>query len=434
VVGVDFNPAHIAIARRLAADADLHNITFIEADLATLASDAAAAAIPEADVVSMHGVWSWVPETAKAGIVRLLRDKVRPGGIVHVSYNALPGWQNSFAIQRVVRQAGLRLAGRSDRQAAAGFEVVRQLRTAGATALTGPGKVGELLDKVAEAPAEYLAHEFMNAAWAPCWHGDVAEALAGAKLEWVASARLPENFPELMMDEAQRAVHDRFDDPMMRELIKDSCTQRSLRHDVFVRGARRIDGNARSAALRQLTLALTVPPDDFKYEIEMPAGKASLGEAFYRPVVRALAERPRRVAELLDLPEIAGRRDNPAEIVGMLVGTEQACIVSRPKVGMDGRARRFNAVAARRQVRLDKFSRPTAVAAPSLGAGFVCPVGGMFLIERITEAGGVIDPSAWATELVPDPEPAAGLRERLTAQFAKTIESRLPVWRAAGIV
>ena len=84
----------------------------------------------------------------------------------------------------------------------------------------------------------------MNAHWAPCFHADVAAALADAKLDWVASANLMENFPELMLTPEQRAVIERYKDPIMRELVKDMCLQRQLRHDVFVRGARRMYNDA----------------------------------------------------------------------------------------------------------------------------------------------------------------------------------------------
>src|SRR4051812_15322655 len=56
VTAIDFNPAHIATARAWAAEAGLENIRFLEADFTTLAEDPAAAAVPEADYVSMHGV------------------------------------------------------------------------------------------------------------------------------------------------------------------------------------------------------------------------------------------------------------------------------------------------------------------------------------------------------------------------------------------
>src|SRR5258705_524929 len=87
--------------------------------------------------------------------------------------------------------------------------------------------------------SEYLSHEYMSAHWAPAFHADVAAAMAQAKLDWVASASPLENFPELMLTPEQRALVDRYKDPTMRELIKDTCLPRQLRHDVFVRGARR---------------------------------------------------------------------------------------------------------------------------------------------------------------------------------------------------
>jgi len=97
VTAVDFNPAHIAIAREWAAEAGLSNIAFLEADLSRWEDHPALRALPEMDFVTLHGVWSWVPKAAQDGIVRLLAQKVRPGGLVHVSYNTLPGWQERMA-------------------------------------------------------------------------------------------------------------------------------------------------------------------------------------------------------------------------------------------------------------------------------------------------------------------------------------------------
>ena len=125
VTAIDFNPAHVAAARAWAAEAAIDNITFLEADLSTLAEDAGAAAVPEADFVSLHGVWSWVPSAVQAGIVRLLGRKVKPGGAVHVSYNSLPAWGAALGMQRILRDCGLRLAARSDRQAEEGLKVVK---------------------------------------------------------------------------------------------------------------------------------------------------------------------------------------------------------------------------------------------------------------------------------------------------------------------
>src|ERR1044071_7286262 len=87
VTAIDYNPAHIAAGAGLARAARLDNIRFIEADLAQLATSSQADLTPQADFVTMHGLWSWVSNEVRSGIVRLLAAKTRPGGVVHLSYN-----------------------------------------------------------------------------------------------------------------------------------------------------------------------------------------------------------------------------------------------------------------------------------------------------------------------------------------------------------
>jgi SAM-dependent methyltransferase len=431
VTAIDFTPAAIAEARQVAAAARLDNITFIEADLSDFAETAAAAALGEVDVVSMHGVWSWVPPAVRAGIARLLAARLRSGGLLHVSYNVLPGLQDALGLQRVIRGAGLALANRSDRQALAGLQVVRDLIGAEALHLQNP-VVAELMEKLGNAPVEYIAHEYMNGTWAPCFQADVAAALADAKLDLVASARLPENFIGLMLTAPQIAVLDRFEDPRLRELIKDICISRALRHDVYVRGARRLGRAAQDAALRRIALALTVAPGKFAYQLEMPAGHATLAEGFYGPAVAALAERPHLVGELVGLPGQDGRDDNPAELLAMLAGTGQAVLLPRPDVGPGAAAQRLNAALARQIVRLDGLHLPAVAASARMGGGLICRAVDLFLIERISAAGGALDPGVWAIELAPElpVEDLNTLRERLQG----VIHDRHKVWRSVGII
>src|SRR5215510_12390992 len=102
VTAVDYNPAHIAIGSRLARAARIDNIHFLEADVTHLSTSAEANAITQADFVTMHGLWAWVSPEVRAGIVRLLTTKTRPGCMVHLSYNALPAWQGGLGMQRLI--------------------------------------------------------------------------------------------------------------------------------------------------------------------------------------------------------------------------------------------------------------------------------------------------------------------------------------------
>jgi SAM-dependent methyltransferase len=428
VTGIDFNPAHIAAARSLAEAASITNVRFIEADLATLPDTPQSTELAETDVASLHGIWSWVSDPVRAGIVRLLATKVRPGGVVQISYNALPAWQGAIGMQRLMREAGERLAAHSDRQVETGLELVSTLSAAKAHHLHGLPFVESLLEHAKHCQIAYLAHEYMNRSWRPCFHADVVDALSKAKLEWVASAHLLENYPSLMLSDEARAVLARFDEPVMRELVKDMCLLRGLRQDVFVRGPQRIAPAERDAALGDVMLGLLCPELEFAWELEVPSGKATLERSFFEPIVCALERGPQRVRDLLALPELS-RRDNPSEVVGMLVGTEQALPMLGPPAEPDSRARRLNAVAARRFVQSGNLNTGMALAASGTGAPLPCPMLDLFVASQLEEEGAP-DAERWAAGLANGRSEAE--KERLRAFIERLVAERAPIWQRLG--
>jgi SAM-dependent methyltransferase len=428
VIGIDFNPAHIAGARALRDAAGIANAEFIEADLAALDSPVLRT-LPTADVITLHGLWSWVSDPVRSGIVRLLDDRLRAGGIAYVSYNALPAWQGALGMQRLLREAAIRGQGNSGRQVAAGWELLQSLLAAEALHLYDGPLVQSLAEFGKQAPIPYLAHEYLNANWRPCFHGDVVAALAGAKLEWIASAALPENFTPLMLSEAAREVAATYDDPLMRELVKDMFLSRCLRQDVFVRGAQRLSNHERDAALANVMLALTCDEAKFSWEFEVPVGQANFQREFFGPIVAALAKAPQRVADLLTLPGLP-RRDNPAEVVGMLVGSQQAVPVIGAATEPTPTVRGLNRAAARRLVRPENLDTAMAVATAGTGAPIACPMLDLFIAGRLQD-GGPADPAGWARELTaehPNDE------DRLRTFIERVVAEREPVWRRLGVL
>lgn len=424
VTAVDYNPAHVAHGRALARDAGVGNVRFLEADLATLANGPHG--IAPADVVTLHGVWSWVAPAVRAGIVRLLAAVVAPGGLAHVSYNALPGWQGALALQRVVREAGLRAGGRSSAQAAAGLEFARALQGAGASHLSS-AMAGHVLRNTADQPPAYLAHEYMNAHWSPCFHADVAQALGEAKLDWVAPSSLLELIPQLMLTEAQLALLNQYDDPLMRELVKDTCLPRPFRHDVFVRGARRISADARDAALSGMVLMLNVPAEQFKYAVTSEIGEAELGPE-YRDVVARLAAGPAPVGELAALTPAP----KPAELCGILVGSGQAVPVLRPGAGQSPAAERLNRLLGGRVRTVAHADRNGGLASVSLGTALVASHITRFIYARLAEGEDERRLDDWFRRLTNE---VAGLDGgKLRALLAESVPQQRVMLRHAGIL
>jgi hypothetical protein len=216
----------------------------------------------------------------------------------------------------------------------------------------------------------------------------------------------------------------------MRELIKDMFLTRCLRQDVFVRGARRLTNAARDAALGEVTLALQLQEAQFAWEFEVPAGEARFERDFFRRIVAALAEAPQRVGALLALPGLP-RRDNPGEVVGMLVGSHQALPVVGPAAEPDARVRRLNHAAAKRFVRPDNLNIGMALAASGTGSPLPCGMIDLYIVDRL-QTDGAPDAAGWAQELgsaQPQHE-----QERLRDFIERVLAERAPVWRRLGVL
>ena len=428
VTAVDYNPAHIAAATALARAARLDNVRFIEADLSQLAESREGQAIPAADFVSLHGLWSWVGAEVRAGIVRLLAAKTRPGGVVHVSYNALPAWQGALGMQRIVYEAGIRAGGRSDFQAEAGLALARDIKVAGGKYIAGSPMASDLIDTTSAMEKAYLSHEFMSAHWSPFFHADVAAAMAEAKLDWVGSANPLENFNELMLTEEQRALLDRYKDPIMRELVKDTCQPRQLRHDVFVRGARRLGNDERDAVIGALTLSPLISAGELQTSLLVPAGTAEMSG----PLKEMMAAAMRGTTTIADLLKSAKGRSSAIELAGVLVGSNQCQIVMRPDDVQPDSADRLNRVLA---ARVDSIVEPKTVgglASSRLGGGLSTPTLVQFIAGRMLNGEREDDADIWIEQLSRDvlPEKHGRVREVVTT----AVEQRVPVLRRLGIV
>ena len=427
IFAVDFNPTHIAAAREWAAEIGLTNVTFVEGDFSRWEEEPTLRDLPQMDFVTMHGIWSWIPPAAKAGIVRLLGKKVAPGGLVHVSYNTVEGWLDMLPAARIIREVGHRTIGRSDTKALAGIKLVQDLLKAEAHTIHNRPAVTSRLPMLERASNNYLAHEFMNEQWQPCYFADVAETMSEAKLEWIASSELTQNFPELVMTDAQREIFNRYDDPIMKEIIKDACTPHGLRHDIFVRGARRISVAERNQALMDISIALTKPAADLPGSFAVAAGKAELNAAFYGPIVRGLQAGPRRVRDLLELPEVEGRRDNPSELIAILSAIEMIEPAIRPDAGPNPLAIRMNEVTAKHMFGRENPGRPVALACYTTGVPIQVTLFDLLIVDGYRR--GLTSVPALADMLdVPEDQ-----RAPLEKSLEKSLDTMLPVMRAAGV-
>lgn len=437
-IGIDYMPAHVAEARGIAAEAGLDNARFHEADIAALDEAAAARLLPELDVVTLHGVWTWVADPVREGILRVIRSRLKPGGLVLVTYNALPGWAGDLALRRLLRDLVGSLGGPRDRRMAQALDIARGLHLAGAASLERSFFMRRLIDvppNAREAFIRYAMHEFLPEHWRPAFPQDVAGALAEAKLDFVGPAFLAFHFPELLLNPAQREAVASLPPGLQPEFQRDLFTCPTLRQDVFVRGRRPAEV---AGAVLGTTLALRRLPEDRRVRLDTPNGAAELPAPVINAALEALARRPHGIGELLALPALA--RTTAGELLTMLVGSHIAAPVWRdaPTPAMRDRAQRYNRVLLQ-QLGADAIAAggELAAAVPMLGAGLAMKPVELATLLALHEA---------ATEGRAEPDAAAIARGMLVAETnAETLAwteaavtvaltERLPAWRGLGLL
>lgn len=290
----DFNPAHIADARQLAAAAGLDNVHFFEAGFeAFVAQD-----LPTFDFVVLHGVYTWVSPENRAAIERFLARHLRPGGVAYLSYNALPGWAQMQPLGRLIHELVDAGSGPIDGRVADALQVAGTLRNADAHYFRANPQAGPLLDDVARRSDAYIVHEFCNRDWTPLFHADVARAMATIKLEFAASADLCDHVDALDLTPEQADLLRDATSTTQREMLRDFMVQRRLRRDVYVKGARELPPAGASLQWGALRLALVVPRNEVPDGVDGAAGRLAFKAEAHGVLLDALANGPATVTDL----------------------------------------------------------------------------------------------------------------------------------------
>lgn len=427
VVGIDHSPVQIAEAAMTARRAGLGNVEFIEADLGRLA-DADIARLPQFDVVLLHGLWTWVSDAVRDGIRTLLLQRLGPGGLVYVGYNALPAAAADFALQRLLRHLAGAWRDSSGSVIAAERAMARLQGLAGSLPLPRTAMLERLLSEPPLLEPAFVAHEFLTDHWRPVFHEELCAALAVCKLDFVASCNLFESLPGLLADPARdRLLREAVPGPA-REFLKDLCLPRSFRADVFVRGARATDP---VRALDSMVVAATCALPERSPVLDTGVSRATWPQPLWEALRGRLAQGPCEVAELRAVP---GRDAlQPAELMSMLVGAGLVQPIFRgTAAGPAASATRFNRAVAALHAQGGDGRGHFALAAHAAAGGLAADALDLALVAALSAAGAASDPTALALALQPTATP--GQRELLTTRIAARLAERLPVWRRFGML
>jgi SAM-dependent methyltransferase len=429
VLGLDHDPSGIAEARQLAAQAGLSNTRFAEADLAGM-SLAEIDSLPPLDIAIIHGVWSWVSDDVRAGIVRLLTRRLKPGGVAYLGYNSLPASAADMALQRLLRQlAGPFGTGAGEAAAAAARAMARLRGMAGALKLPRTPMLARLLADPPVLEPSFVAHEFLTAHWRPVFQADLCRDLSAARLDFVGSVNLFEALPGLFCNPEQMAVMRSLGDAPAQEFLKDLCLPRGFRADVFIRGARRVEAGT---ALHGLWVAAIRALPEESPEFHTGISRGAMQQPVWSQVATILRQGPARLGDIHTA--LGGAAPHLVEILAMLVGT--GCVLPLFQGGgPQAAATRFNIAAAAAYAPhgedLGETPGQYGLATPHGLGGLQASALDLAIVAALLK-GAPAEPLGLARHL----QPALEGERLVTAQrrIAARLEERLPVWQHFGVM
>lgn len=313
--GTDFNPAHAAIARRLAT-ASGAEVSVSDEPFARYGDRTD---LPDFDFIGLHGVWSWIAEADREAILRFVHTRLRPGGVLYLGYNALPGWAGFLPVRQLLVEhaeaAGGQGAGIVDHVAEAMAFVTRLLATGPAMVRDTPG-LADMVAALGRQDASALAHELFNRDWQPMFFNAVARRLDPIGITYAGSADLSDIVDRLDMSMVQRRLVDSLADPVLRQLVRDAIFNKRFRRDYWVKDPQPLSAAERDDVLHNerviATGAVTALPRPLRAALTLQPDGPDAG--LVSAVLAGLSSRrPRRLGDIE--AELAGGRAAPIALL-----------------------------------------------------------------------------------------------------------------------
>jgi len=436
--GIDFNPAHIASAERLKRVAGVENVTFLEQSFI----EALKADLPQFDFISLHGVWSWISMDNRRAILDFIYARLKPGGVVYISYNALPGWSAAAPLRQLLVE---RLRGHGDPTPAAiddALSFAKRMRDAGAGYFAVNEQSGKRLETMATLSRNYLAHEYFNRYWSASYHSEVVAELATAKLVFAAPSVLAQQMDPLILLPQARELLNEVTDPTARETVRDYFMNTQFRRDLFVRGARQLSAAERHERLLKVHLAQVRARPSFPFKAKVPVGEVTIEEDPAKAVFDCLAEGPRMLGDILGNARVAATGGGNLAFQAIAVLLAGGAIM--PALGPEQEpARRESIARFNSAVRADSATerQESALAASRLGTGLAVP-----LIDQIFMVHGpgdrpppielLLDEISKRNLSITGEGEGAGLgvSAALKSRLDEFRRERLPLYRQLGVV
>ncbi len=247
----------------------------------------------EFDFICLHGIWTWVSNADRKIICELVGEKLRPGGLLYISYNTLPAWSTFMPVQKLMRSfcdnhKSVNLDPLSNLTES--FKFIEKLMGAEPKYLkanpTIQGKLKGLIDQ----SDNYLVHEYLASDFKPMTFDEAAGWLTPLNMDYVCSATVFDDNPVLNLTSKQAEFLSEIKNPIFRETCKDLMVNKDFRAEYWIKGGEKLSKQGYPRELDKFSLMLTRPSEDIKLEFKGALGVGNADESVYRPLITILGD------------------------------------------------------------------------------------------------------------------------------------------------
>lgn len=310
--GVDFNRNHTALIEKDIAAGGLTNASVITAGFNALPDD-----IGEFDFIALHGVYSWVSAEVRNDIVQIAKNRLAKGGVLLVSYNAMPGWSALQPIRAILQQYALRRSGDSIQRITEALKYLKYIRDNKAQYFEDNPTVAEKVEVFVQQNPRYLAHEYLNEHWATFYFYEVANDFKRAGLEFVGSMPPHENFWDLCVRPEFKDLFNTTTDRHVIETHKDFCANTAFRWDLYCRDPQPMPSlEERLQKADEFYFRLANPAIKFPFPVNLGVVTAKAQGPVYEALAALLITKGMKLSEVLAAKDWGSI--TPTEIISAL--------------------------------------------------------------------------------------------------------------------
>jgi SAM-dependent methyltransferase len=300
-------------------------VTFLEEDFTNLLERD----LPFFDQVALHGVYSWISPAIRREVLGFLGGRLKPGGLLYLSYNALPGWAQQAPLRHFMHTAA-GAGGSTLERVEKGMAYLRTLRQAEAPVLQALPQMKAEVEHILASDPRYVAHEYFTAHWEAFYFEQIAQELGRFGLNFVGCLPLARNFAEFCVPEGLRPHLGAVESRRAFETQKDFLLNTIFRRDVFRMGPA-VEPDPGGHPLDPVVVGTCLAPQEFQAQMKVGDYQAvAFKDSLFKALTELLAQGPRPVGVLAKDPALAGfSRQEITTALLCLLASDQAMPFSR---------------------------------------------------------------------------------------------------------